>query len=363
MKEKDDADYIRSNSDGDLVNCRHKLSQNSRRSETDPVITVTMIERTSISNDPYSVDSDKCSLKDSDSCSFKGSDMCSLKDSEVFTLKPSERCHIKDSNGNCFDYEQDDQQESQLTVPSDFEKPSTTSAASHSQVGSVLELPKMPSKELSDESLKIPKDTTRTRKISWGSVESDTGSRASLTTMSASFHAKIRRSTSLRTPRPLPNTDTVSSISVPTNEFEGVRVARRTVSLHIPREACTTYSYFERSSINEEILRALQKSQPRLNQRRKSSIRQALSLLNLNTVSRRESFISKEKKEKPVQKILRQPTRRHNTVRGMSGLAIDGSHQRYMGMGGLHRSQTVYYPTTTSVRQSYAAYGRRSTYT
>ena len=268
--------------------------------DREPVITVTLTDRPSLTSDRFSASSSKCSFRD--------------------------------SNGNCFEYEQESRESSTVR-----------------EAGSTLELLKIPSKDISDDSLQIPKDVTRTRKISWGSVESDTGSRASLSTMSVNIQAKVRRSKSLKTSRPI-HDDEIASIK-PEIEIEPPPRTRRAISLHLPRKFSTQIIKPKRRSVNEDYLRYRGGSLPRMSERRKSSIQQALSLLSL------ESF--REKKEKPVQKILRQPTRRHDTVRGMSGLAIDGSHQRLLGMDSLYRSQTVYYPTNTSVRQ---AYGRRYTY-
>lgn len=84
--------------------------------------------------------------------------------------------------------------------------------------------------------------------------------------------------------------------------------------------------------------------------RRKSSLRRALSLLSLNSLTKEGFPGASRAPQKPVQKILRHPTRRHTTVRGISGLAIDGRSQATC-RGGLHRAQTlVYYPTNTSLR-------------
>ena len=70
--------------------------------------------------------------------------------------------------------------------------------------------------------------------------------------------------------------------------------------------------------------------------RRKSSLQRALSLLTLAG--------SQSSEPRPVQKILRQPTRRHH-VRGVSGLPVSAQNT-----AGFSRTQTLYYPTHVPIR-------------
>lgn len=105
---------------------------------------------------------------------------------------------------------------------------------------------------------------------------------------------------------------------------------RRAVSLRLP-------SRYRRPSDNETKLPTIYVDDPPIRSvRRKSSLQRALSLLTLTSSSSAET--------KPVQRILRQPTRRHH-VRGISGLPIACENT-----SGLSRTQTVYYPTHVPMR-------------
>lgn len=113
--------------------------------------------------------------------------------------------------------------------------------------------------------------------------------------------------------------------------------SRRTVSLRLP-------SKHRRSYDSETKVPTIYVDDPPSRPvRRKSSLYRALSVL---TVS------SEPSKPRPVQKILRQPTRRRH-VRGISGLAVAEPN-----ISGINRTQTLYYPTNrpSPSRRTAAAY-------
>lgn len=123
------------------------------------------------------------------------------------------------------------------------------------------------------------------------------------------------------------------------------RPPRRAVSLRLPRSR-------HRKDIDTKVPTVYVEDEEMVSSRsrRKSSLRQALSLLSLNSLSKELGTSSKT--QKPVQKILRHPTRRHTTVRGISGLAIDGRSQ-LSSRSGQRAQALVYYPTSTSLRATY----------
>ena len=177
---------------------------------------------------------------------------------------------------------------------------------------------------------------TKLRNIIWHSAESaDPYTRSSMTNVTAAIRARFQRSLSLKESN-LPPEHIINEL----NEKSKKR-AIRTVSLRLPRDRRDKDFDTKLPTIYVD-----DKSQSYRGERR-SSLNIALSLLSLNTTGRRSSLTT-EKPQKPVQKILRQPTRRHQTVRGMSGLAIDGSRQSSYAQ----HPGTLYYPTVVSMRQT-----------
>ena len=218
-----------------------------------------------------------------------------------------------------------------------------------------LEIPSYPgSSNVSQDSLQLPREKTSKRKVSWGSAESDCGSRTSLNSDTNFIETHMKRSTSLRSEE-----DTLSLKTSKTSQNISLKKRiRRTVSLRLYRSRYSKGAENKLPTIYVEDLPGSNVSLNSASRKRgsKSSLNQALSLLSLNTLHQREKS---EKPEKPVQKILRPPTRRHTKVRGMSGLAIDYPSQYNLTLNGLNRSQTLYYPTNTTMKQT----TRRRTYT
>lgn len=211
------------------------------------------------------------------------------------------------------------------------------------------------------DSLHPLQDVTRSRKVSRGSSRgsrgsssSERGSFSSVSSVTAILKARLGRSSSLTVQRDLPEAEVLSTCSSMPPEAER---PHRTVSLRLPRSHRRPHD----SDTNLPTIYVDDSPQQQTARRgeRKSSLRRALSLLSMNTLLRHDavSSSSSKKAQKPVQKILRQPRRRHNTVRGLSGLAIDRSNQG-ITYSGLQRAHTLYYPTATSLR--YAKTARRT---
>lgn len=194
------------------------------------------------------------------------------------------------------------------------------------------------------------------RKVSRGSVSSERGSFSSVSSVAVNtiLKARLGRSSSLTVPE-----DDPCSCPAPCTAR-----GARTVSLRLPR------SYGGDGDTNLPTIYV--DDSPRQQCRgRRSSLRRALSLLSLSTVLRGEAAPTAPapreapppKQQKPVQKILRQPRRRHNTVRGMSGLAIDGASGVQGGGAAcpaLQRAHTLYYPTAATMRHATTARRARS---
>lgn len=181
------------------------------------------------------------------------------------------------------------------------------------------------------------------RKASRGSVSSERGSFSSVSSVTTILRARLGRSSSLTVPE-----DDPCSCPAPCHAR-----GPRTVSLRLPRSYGDGATNLPTIYVDES---------PRQRCRgRRSSLRRALSLLSLSTVLRSEAAATPppqapQKQQKPVQKILRQPRRRHNTVRGMSGLAIDGQ----AACPALQRAHTLYYPTAATMRHASTAKRARS---
>ncbi|KAG7165082.1 hypothetical protein Hamer_G004855 [Homarus americanus] len=196
-----------------------------------------------------------------------------------------------------------------------------------------------------EDALRPLQDLSRVRKVSKGSNCSERGSLTSVASVTAVLRARLGRSASLKVRRPRAESEALGHES-PAMVTE--KRPRRAVSLRLPRSHRRAHDadtnlptiYVEDSPRS--------KGQQGREYPRKSSLRRALSLLSMNSL--RQESLGHQKPHKPVQKILRQPRRRHTTVRGLSGMAIDAANQ-----SGLQRSNTLYYPTATSMRHAYAA--------
>ena len=180
------------------------------------------------------------------------------------------------------------------------------------------------------------------RNISWESTESDNISRSSMTNVAAAIRAKFQRSFSLKESYNPPQLEEVTK-----DTTRRRKRAQRTVSLRLPREQ--RHEDEDMDTKLPTIYFDDEEKPSGFRGERRSSLNMALSLLSINS-SRRSSLT--EKPQKPVQRILRQPTRRHQTVRGISGLAIDGSRQPPSMNNRLQHSSTLYYPTVVSMRQT-----------
>ncbi|MPC34289.1 hypothetical protein E2C01_027673 [Portunus trituberculatus] len=201
-----------------------------------------------------------------------------------------------------------------------------------------------------EDSLKPLHGLNRGRKVSRGSVSSERGSFSSVTSVSI-LKARLGRSSSLTVP------DDKCSCPEPCSGR-----GPRTVSLRLP---CS----YRGPDTDTNLPTIYVDDSPRQRCRgRRSSLRRALSLLSLPSLLRGDTAAgpvqaaAPPKQHKPVQKILRQPRRRHNTVRGISGLAIDGGTS---GSGGaacpnLQRAHTLYYPTAATMRHATTARRARS---
>lgn len=235
------------------------------------------------------------------------------------------------------------------------------------------------------DSLQPLQEVTRSRKISRGSsrgsrgsTSSERGSFSSVTSVTAILKARLGRSSSLVVPPEVSPgeghdaAEVMSTCSLATGESRQQK-PHRSVSLRLPRSRHRPHHDSDTNLPTIYVDDSPQQTGGRRGQR-KSSLQRALSLLSMNSLLRHHneatstnnpsssaaaaatssssSSSSSQKAQKPVQKILRQPRRRHNTVRGMSGLAIDASYQSFLPSGALHRSNTLYYPTPTSLRHA-----------
>ncbi|XP_071520527.1 uncharacterized protein [Panulirus ornatus] len=195
-----------------------------------------------------------------------------------------------------------------------------------------------------EDALEPLQDITHARKVSRGSTCSERGSISSMSSVTAVLRARLGRSTSLKVRRPRAESETLCPDSP---DVSAAKQRRRAVSLRLPRSHRRPHDADTNlpTIYVEESPRS--KCQNGREFSRKSSLRRALSLLSMNSL--RQEVPGHHKPQKPVQKILRQPRRRHTTVRGLSGMAIDAANQP-----GLQRSNTLYYPTATSLRHAYA---------
>ena len=161
------------------------------------------------------------------------------------------------------------------------------------------------------------------RKNSRTSVSSGRSSVVSILSVQSATQAP-RKSSLSKPDEDEPRTELTSSLSV-----EMRRKPRRAVSLRLPSR------YRRKSQENETNIPTIYVDDPPCRPasagRRKSSLQMALSLFSLS------NSLSEEPPVKPVQKILRQPQRRHH-VRGISGLSIEADT---VYRGG--RRQTLYY--------------------
>lgn len=196
-----------------------------------------------------------------------------------------------------------------------------------------------------EDALRPLQDIPRSRKVSRGSTGSDRGSISSISSVTAVLRARLSRSSSLKVERNCDDGGGTPTLGSP--PLTSGQQPRRAVSLRLPRSHRRGHD----SDTNLPTIYVEDSPQSKHPQApgrgRKSSLRRALSLLSVNSLARH--YPPQPKTQKPVQKILRQPRRRHNTVRGMSGMAIDRANQ-----AGLQRANTLYYPTAATLRHSYA---------
>lgn len=198
----------------------------------------------------------------------------------------------------------------------------------------------------SRDSLQPLQDISKRPAFSGGSCDSIRGSVSPVSPAARDLKEKLGRSTSLKF-----RFASDTSTEVLNNwSWSGLTSHRRSASLRLPRRpkrprdlgANLPTIYVE----NPEETQRRNREQQDLS--RKTSLKRALSLLSVNSLSRDRQDVSvSQRNQKPVQKILRQPRRRHNTVRGMSGMAIDRANQ-----ASLQHSGTCYYPTRNNVRFS-----------
>lgn len=217
---------------------------------------------------------------------------------------------------------------------------------------SINELEELPEGEDSREVRSALDDSVRplhfifpARKVSRGSTSSERGSMNSISSVTAVLQERLGRSTSLKIRRSrAPESELLNHESSNSTSKQ----PRRAVSLRLPR------SHRRRHEVDTNLPTIYVEESPKARiqkervPQRKTSLRRALSLLSINSL--RQDTPVQQKPQKPVQRILRQPRRRHNTVRGLSGMAIDAANQPMV----LQRSSTVYYPTAVTLRQAYA---------
>lgn len=195
-----------------------------------------------------------------------------------------------------------------------------------------------------DDSLRPLQYVSRVRKISRGSTSSERGSICSVSSVTAVLRERLGRSSSLKVRRHRAESETLQPGSP---ALATVRRPRRAVSLRLPRSHRRSHEQDTNlpTIYVEDSPRARNHNDRMMG--RKSSLKRALSLLSMNSL--RQDVAGHQKPQKPVQRILRQPRRRHNTVRGLSGMAIDAANQPV-----LQRSSTLYYPTAATLRHAYA---------
>ena len=186
---------------------------------------------------------------------------------------------------------------------------------------------------------------SRVRKVSRGSTSSERGSICSVSSVTAVLRERLGRSSSLKVRRHRAESESLQSDSP---ALVTVRRPRRAVSLRLPRSHRRAHEPDTNlpTIYVEDSPRARGNSERTM--ARKASLKRALSLLSMNSL--RQEVSNHQKQQKPVQRILRQPRRRHNTVRGLSGMAIDTANQSM-----LQRSNTLYYPTAATLRHAYAS--------
>ncbi|XP_076057880.1 uncharacterized protein LOC143035144 [Oratosquilla oratoria] len=206
-------------------------------------------------------------------------------------------------------------------------------------------------------------DICRSRKVSHESCFSDRrSSQSSVSSFTAALRVRLGRSTSLRSQGDEPMFTAGSSII--SSLRRGSDGPRRCVSLRLPRSHRRTNdgdtnlpTIYVDESPKENLNSCLSSPDPAGSTghlQRKSSLRRAFSL-SLNSMGPKHegssSAASAKSQPKAPKKILRQPRRRHHTVRGLSGLAIDDANQSQSPYG-LQRAHTLYYPTATSMRRN-----------
>lgn len=186
---------------------------------------------------------------------------------------------------------------------------------------------------------------SRLRKVSRGSTSSERGSICSVSSVTAVLRERLGRSSSLKVRRHRGESETLQPDAL---MLATVRRPRRAVSLRLPR----SHRRAHEPDTNLPTIYVEDSPRPRGHvervMSRKSSLKRALSLLSMNSL--RQEGSSNQRQQKPVQRILRPPRRRHNTVRGLSGMAIDTANQ-----SSLQRSNTLYYPTAATLRHAYAS--------
>lgn len=198
----------------------------------------------------------------------------------------------------------------------------------------------------SRDSLQPLQDISKRSAFPGGSCDSVRGSVSPVSPAAKDLKERLGRSTSLKFRFASDNSaEVLNSWS-----WSGLTSQRRSASLRLPRRpkrprdlgANLPTIYVE----NPEETQRRYREQQELS--RKTSLKRALSLLSVNSLSRdRQDVSMSQRSQKPVQKILRQPRRRHNTVRGMSGMAIDRANQASVQHAG-----ACYYPTRNNVRFS-----------
>ena len=280
------------------------------------------------------------------------------KGKRCYSSESSGKYSLKDSSGSCLDYDHNFRFKSQTdTISEVVELDETMFSGSFSECEEVF---------ASTQDIQItPKESSlrklKTRKVSWGSNDSDTFSLSSNQSNSvAILRARIKRSISLREQRQFSQSEMTHNLESSMKGSRKQTCARRTVSLRLPKSQRKGYDF------DTKLHTIYVDDSPRCSKsyngsgKRRNSLQQALSLLSLNSLKKETASTSSDPRpQKQVQRILRQPTKRHRTVRGISGLAIDNANQCMPRYTQFQQSSTLYYPTTTSIRRSQ---DRRSIY-
>lgn len=196
------------------------------------------------------------------------------------------------------------------------------------------------------DSLTPLRDTSKSRKTSRSSCDSERGTVNPAGFMKTGLKSTLGRSLSLRLQRTTPRTEVLNSSSW-VESVQPKKSHQRSMSLRLPRSQrrprSLTGNNLPTICVDDGEHAAAARRQQDLS--RKISLNRAFSLLSVNSLTRQEGTQQQQQQQqqqqKPVQKILRQPRRHHNTVRGMSGMAIGATNQ-----AGQHR----YYPTSASLR-------------